>query len=107
LNWSFESGTIGRHLIDGRKRAPMMALARKTLIHLVGWSFILLGIIGLFLPVLQGILFLLIGLLVLSKENRFAKDLLNRVEKRYPDQYRKMHEFNERLKSQIRSLLKK
>jgi uncharacterized membrane protein YbaN (DUF454 family) len=85
----------------------MMALARKTLIHLVGWSFILLGIIGLFLPVLQGILFLLIGLLVLSKENRFAKDLLNRVEKRYPDQYRKMHEFNERLKSRIRSLLKK
>jgi len=85
----------------------MMALARKTLIHVVGWSFILLGIVGLFLPVLQGILFLLIGLLVLSKESRLAKDLLHRVEKRYPDQYRKMHEFNEHLKTRIRSFLKK
>jgi uncharacterized membrane protein YbaN (DUF454 family) len=85
----------------------MMALARKTLIHLVGWSFILLGIVGLFLPVLQGILFLLIGLLVLSKETKWAKDLLHRVEKRYPTQHQKMHEFNERLKKQILSFLKK
>jgi uncharacterized membrane protein YbaN (DUF454 family) len=85
----------------------MMALARKTLIHLVGWSFILLGIVGLFLPILQGILFLLIGLLVLSKETKWAKDLLHRVEKRYPTQHRKMHEFKERLKKRILSFLKK
>jgi uncharacterized membrane protein YbaN (DUF454 family) len=106
LNWSFENDTIGLFLTDGRKREPMMALARKTLIHLVGWSFILLGIVGLFLPILQGILFLLIGLLVLSKESRFAKDLLHRIEKRYPDQHRKVHEFNERLKNRIRRFLK-
>jgi len=76
----------------------MMAFAKKTLIHLIGWSFILLGIVGLFLPILQGILFLLIGLLVLSKESVIAKNLLHRIEKRYPDQYRKMHEYNEQLK---------
>ncbi|HET6465922.1 MAG TPA: PGPGW domain-containing protein [Nitrospiria bacterium] len=79
----------------------MMALARKTLIHLVGWSFILLGIVGLFLPILQGVLFLLIGLLVLSKESKWAKDILHRIEKRYPVQYQKMHEFKEQLKKRF------
>lgn len=84
----------------------MMALAKKTLIHLVGWGFILLGIVGLFLPVLQGILFLLIGLLVLSKESKWAKDLLHRIEKRYPIQYKKMHDFKERLKKRFRAFVK-
>ena len=84
----------------------MMALAKKTLIHVVGWSFILIGIVGLFLPILQGILFLLIGLLVLSKESKWAKDLLHRIEKRYPTQYQKMHEFNEQLKKRFLRFVK-
>lgn len=84
----------------------MMAFAKKTLIYMIGWSFILLGIVGLFLPILQGILFLLIGLLVLSKESTTAKNLLHRIEKRYPTQYQKMHEFNERLKKRFFALVK-
>ena len=83
----------------------MMALAKKTLIYLIGWSFILLGIIGLFLPFLQGILFLLIGLLILSKESPLAKSILHRFQKRYPVAYQKMHEFNERLKKRLSDLL--
>ena len=82
----------------------MMAFAKRTLIYLIGWAFILLGIVGLFLPFLQGILFLVIGLLVLSKESTIAKNLLHRIEKRYPAQYRKMHEFNLRLKQRFRDL---
>ena len=35
---------------------------KRWLILLTGWGFILLGIAGLFLPILQGILFLVIGL---------------------------------------------
>jgi uncharacterized membrane protein YbaN (DUF454 family) len=85
----------------------MMALAKRTLIYLVGWAFILLGIVSLFLPILQGILFLLIGLLVLSKESTIAKNLLHRIEKRYPAQYQKMHELNERIKKRFRALVKK
>ncbi len=85
---------------------PMMALAKKTLIYLIGWSFILLGIVGLFLPFLQGILFLVIGLLVLSKESTIAKNILHRIEKRYPIQYKKMHEFNERLKKRFWAFVK-
>ena len=85
----------------------MMAFAKRTLIYVIGWAFILMGIVGLFLPFLQGILFLVIGLLVLSKESTIAKNLLHRIEKRYPTQYRKMHEFNERLKKQLWALVKK
>jgi len=42
--------------------------AKKMVLILFGWSFIVLGVIGLFLPVLQGVLFLLIGLFILSTE---------------------------------------
>jgi uncharacterized protein len=49
-----------------------------------GWIFVLMGIAGLFLPVLQGILFLLIGLVILSKEYRWAGKLVNRIRSRFP-----------------------
>jgi uncharacterized membrane protein YbaN (DUF454 family) len=50
----------------------------------VGWAFILLGIAGLFLPVLQGILFLLIGLFILSSEYVWAHKVLHRMKSRFP-----------------------
>jgi uncharacterized protein len=62
----------------------MKTRAKRVLILLVGWSFILLGIAGLFLPVLQGVLFLLIGLMILSSEYVWAHHLLERLRKRFP-----------------------
>ncbi|HWR16577.1 MAG TPA: PGPGW domain-containing protein [Terriglobales bacterium] len=50
----------------------------------VGWAFIVLGIAGLFLPVLQGILFLLVGLLILSTEYAWAHNLLQNLRRRFP-----------------------
>lgn len=58
-------------------------LKRFALLAL-GWLFVILGILGLFLPVLQGILFLLVGLLILAKEHRWARRLLARVRARSP-----------------------
>ncbi len=49
-----------------------------------GWAFIVLGIAGLFLPILQGILFLLIGLLILSTEYVWAHSLLQKLRTRFP-----------------------
>ena len=43
-----------------------------------GWLLIVVGVIGLFLPVLQGILFILSGLAVLSTESRWARILLEK-----------------------------
>ncbi len=57
---------------------------QRALVLIFGWAFILLGIVGLFLPVLQGILFLLIGLVILSSEYVWAHHLLRRLGERFP-----------------------
>ena len=58
-------------------------LKRYTVLAL-GWAFILLGILGLFLPILQGILFLTIGLILLSRESEWAAGKLEWLKTRYP-----------------------
>jgi uncharacterized membrane protein YbaN (DUF454 family) len=59
----------------GWKRAAIMA---------TGWAFLVMGIVGLFVPFLQGILFLLIGLVILSTEYHWARRLLGKVRTRFP-----------------------
>ncbi|SMO49671.1 PGPGW domain-containing protein [Melghirimyces algeriensis] len=57
----------------------------KQMVGLVlGWFFILLGIIGMLLPFLHGILFFLAGMLILSKTSPWAKNLLVKMENRFP-----------------------
>ena len=46
--------------------------------------FVVLGIAGLFLPVLQGVLFLLVGLILLSTESSRARWLRQAFRRRYP-----------------------
>jgi uncharacterized protein len=58
--------------------------AKKIALLLLGWGFIVLGVIGLFLPILQGVLFLLIGLLILSSEYVWAHRLLSEILARFP-----------------------
>ncbi len=62
----------------------MRKTIKRAVVLLVGWAFILLGIAGLFLPVLQGILFLLIGLFILSSEYVWAHKLLQKLKRRFP-----------------------
>lgn len=62
----------------------MTRAVKKALVLVVGWGFILLGIAGLFLPVLQGILFLMIGLVILSSEYVWAHHLLAKIRSRFP-----------------------
>jgi uncharacterized protein len=62
----------------------MRTAAKRIAVLLVGWGFVLLGIAGLFLPVLQGILFILIGLIILSSEYVWAHKLLQRLRQRFP-----------------------
>lgn len=57
---------------------------RKVIIHAVGWTFILIGVAGLVLPVLQGVLFICVGLLILAQEVPWAERLLARIKKKYP-----------------------
>ena len=57
---------------------------KRLAVLMVGWGFIVLGIAGLFLPVLQGILFLLIGLIILSSEYAWAHHWLTQLRNRFP-----------------------
>lgn len=62
-----------------------MSLGKKRVLVLAaGWGFIALGIAGLFLPVLQGVLFLLIGLAILSTEYVWAHHLLSKLRAKFP-----------------------
>ena len=62
----------------------MNARLKRIGIWWLGWTFIVLGILGLFLPILQGILFLLIGLSLLSQSSPWAARLLDRLRERFP-----------------------
>ncbi len=57
---------------------------KRIAIWWLGWFFIALGILGLFLPILQGILFLLIGLSLLSNSSPWAARLLQKARDRFP-----------------------
>ena len=57
---------------------------RRIAVLTAGWLFILLGVLGLFLPFLQGILFLMIGFYLLSLESARARLLRRRLRTRYP-----------------------
>lgn len=58
----------------------MLLFLRITL----GILFAILGVIGAFLPVLQGWLFFLLAILVLFPKSRFAIKSLDKIEKRMP-----------------------
>lgn len=61
---------------------------QRTIRHYIllglGWIFIFLGILGLFLPVLQGVLFLCIGAIMLSSVSPRMRLLIMRLGQRYP-----------------------
>jgi uncharacterized membrane protein YbaN (DUF454 family) len=82
----------------------MRATAKRWAMLLAGWGFILLGIAGLFLPVLQGILFLFIGLLILSSEYVWAHRLLTNLRERYPTVTQRAHAASVALRAVIQRI---
>lgn len=62
----------------------MKQVVKRVAMIVAGWLFIVLGVVGLFLPVMQGILFILIGLTLLSTEYVWAHHLLAKLRARFP-----------------------
>jgi uncharacterized protein len=62
----------------------MKPRTKRIVVQIAGWSFILLGIVGLVLPVLQGVLFILVGVIILSSQYAWARVLLAKLRKRFP-----------------------
>lgn len=66
-----------------RRRKVPLSLKRKF--YLVGGIvFFILGVLGLFLPILQGVLFLLVSLILFSKGSARGRILRRRLIQRYP-----------------------
>ena len=63
---------------------------KRIIRYVTGISFLILGVIGLFLPILQGILFIITGLLILAPESKKIQNLLEKLKKKYPDLYNKV-----------------
>ena len=51
---------------------------------IIGGAFVLLGIVGLFLPILQGILFIVIGIMCLAKGSAIVRAQKMTFKKRFP-----------------------
>ena len=79
---------------------------KRVLLIAAGWLFIVLGIVGLFLPILQGILFLIVGLLILSREYTWANKLLLRLQARFPELSKKALRLGRRLRARIRLFMR-
>ena len=81
--------------MTGTNRTRLKRLVLLTL----GWALVALGVVGLFLPVLQGVLFILAGLSILSHESKTAKRWLERLRARFPKADERLHLWGERLRS--------
>ena len=68
------------HRRKGKLPAPVILFLRLFL----GFVFVILGVIGSLLPVLQGWLFFLIAALILFPQSRFAVKACDKVEPRMP-----------------------
>ena len=64
---------------------------KAIIIQIVGWIFLVLGVAGLFLPVLQGVLFIMIGLAILSTEYAWAHRRLTKLKQKFPALDRQFH----------------
>lgn len=95
-----------------RRRKPRSAngRARRVVLYSVGLTFIVLGVLGLFLPILQGVLFLLIGVIVLAQVSPRARlwrqKLRARARGRYPRWTGKFEEAEARAKRWIARALR-
>lgn len=65
---------------------------RKIVDWAVGLTLIAIGIVGGFIPILQGWVFILAGLAVLSSHSRWAKAILDRVKETGRDVREKVSE---------------
>lgn len=68
---------------------------------IVGMGFMGLGVVGLFLPILQGVLFMLVGLAILSTESSRVRRFRDEIKRRYPGPWRQAQALKDRMKARF------
>jgi len=76
------------------------SLSRKV----AGWSLLVLGVLGLVLPILQGGLFLALGLFVMRHQYLWAHRGMGWAERRWPNAVAKVEGLEARLIARMRGL---
>jgi uncharacterized membrane protein YbaN (DUF454 family) len=57
---------------------------KRVALIAVGWALLLLGVAGLFLPILPGVLLLIVALSILSVEYKWARRWMIALRRRFP-----------------------
>ena len=57
---------------------------KRALVLTFGWLLVALGVVGLALPVLQGVLLILLGFFVLSRESEWARRHFQDLREKFP-----------------------
>lgn len=81
-----------------RFRATPLPLWLRVIVLVVGWALILIGILGLFLPVLQGGLSLALGFALLSVASQTVHLWLRGLMGRWPRLWRRMEKLRRRFR---------
>ena len=79
----------------------MSGKVKRVIITIVGISFLILGVIGLVLPFLQGFLFLFIGVVLLSLVSTRIRAWLEMHTRKHP----KLHRMVERTEAWVERIL--
>jgi|SRR6187455_2888024 uncharacterized membrane protein YbaN (DUF454 family) len=80
-----------------RRPFPRFGLATRVALVIVGWVLVVLGVIGWFLPILQGWLTLFMGLAVLSLTSQRLHGFLRERFRRWPRGWRRLEKFRRRV----------
>ena len=75
----------------------MVRHLRRGVVIVLGVFFLLLGVISGFLPVIQGWIFVLIGLTLLAKEIPWVHHHVERIKQRFPKQAAQLERLKQRL----------
>ncbi len=76
----------------------MKETINRIFVLVLGWFLVVLGMIGLFVPILQGILLILLGLWVLSRENHWARRCLRKMRLKFPVADRRMRQLQRKFR---------
>ena len=83
---------------NAQPQKPSHPVWRLTKI-IVGVGFLGFGFVGLFLPILQGVLFLLVGLAILSTESSKIRRFRDELRRRHPGPWQQAEAFKQRMRS--------
>ena len=72
-----------------------------------GVVLILLGVISGFIPIVQGWIFVGLGILLLAEEVPFLNRYLKRLKQRYPKEFEKAHAFRQEMKNKLLNMFRR